>query len=82
MSVIHLWKKLSLLFPPSCRFYPTCSSYSEMAIKKYGVMKGGIISLWRVLRCNPFSRGGVNYPEEDMEKLERIKYFFKEKENE
>jgi putative component of membrane protein insertase Oxa1/YidC/SpoIIIJ protein YidD len=53
-----------------------------MAIKKYGVMKGGIISLWRVLRCNPFSRGGVNYPEEDMEKLERIKYFFKEKENE
>ncbi len=47
---------------PSCRFYPTCSEYAILAIEKYGVLKGGLKALWRILRCNPFSRGGVDAP--------------------
>lgn len=47
---------------PTCRFYPTCSEYAILAIEKHGVIKGSLKALWRVLRCNPFSRGGVDYP--------------------
>ncbi len=41
-----------------CRFYPTCSDYSIQAISKYGIIKGGLKSAWRILRCNPFNKGG------------------------
>lgn len=45
-----------------CRFYPSCSEYSIKAIGKYGLTKGLVKTITRVLRCNPWSRGGVNYP--------------------
>jgi len=51
---------ISPLFPDSCRFYPTCSSYAIQAIKKYGVLKGILKSIYRILRCNPFSSGGYD----------------------
>lgn len=41
---------------PSCRFIPTCSQYAYEAIQKYGAFKGGALTLWRLLRCNPFNR--------------------------
>ena len=41
-----------------CRFTPTCSEYSYQAINKYGVIKGTLKAIWRILRCNPFSNGG------------------------
>jgi putative membrane protein insertion efficiency factor len=41
-----------------CRFHPTCSEYGIQAISKYGVIKGGAKTLWRIFRCNPFSKGG------------------------
>ncbi len=41
-----------------CRFHPTCSEYSIQAIKKYGPIKGGLMATWRILRCNPFNKGG------------------------
>lgn len=41
-----------------CRFYPTCSNYGIEAINKHGVIKGGIMTCWRVLRCNPWNKGG------------------------
>ena len=41
-----------------CRFSPTCSEYSLQALKKYGMIKGSILSFWRILRCNPFNKGG------------------------
>lgn len=44
----------------TCKFYPTCSQYSIEAIEKYGVLKGGLMSFWRILRCNPFSKGGYD----------------------
>lgn len=43
-----------------CRFTPTCSQYGIDAIKKYGVIKGGVKTIWRILRCNPFNRGGYD----------------------
>mgnify|MGYP001170086861 FL=1 len=46
--------------PDSCRFYPTCSEYGYQAIEKYGIIKGGGMTIWRILRCNPFSRGGYD----------------------
>jgi putative membrane protein insertion efficiency factor len=53
-------KLISPLFPPSCRFYPTCSEYAIQAIEKYGIFKGGIKAAWRILRCNPFNKGGFD----------------------
>jgi len=41
-----------------CKFKPTCSEYGQQAIKKYGLMKGGVKTSWRILRCNPWSKGG------------------------
>ena len=41
-----------------CRFHPTCSEYGYQAIEKYGIIRGGLMAFWRVLRCNPFSKGG------------------------
>ncbi len=43
---------------PSCRFSPTCSEYALISFKEWGVVIGGALAVWRVLRCNPFSRGG------------------------
>ena len=43
-----------------CKFYPTCSEYTKQAIEKYGVLKGCILGAVRILKCNPFSRGGYD----------------------
>ena len=47
---------------PTCRFYPTSSEYAILAIEKYGAFKGSVKSVWRILRCNPFSSGGIDMP--------------------
>lgn len=53
-------KAISPMFPPSCRFVPTCSEYALEAVKKYGVFKGGRMAIWRILRCNPWGKGGYD----------------------
>jgi putative membrane protein insertion efficiency factor len=59
--LIRVYQKfISPLFPPSCRFHPTCSEYAIEAISKYGILKGGLKAAWRILRCNPFSKGGFD----------------------
>ena len=45
---------------PTCKFIPTCSQYGIEAIEKYGAFKGGMLTIWRILRCNPFSKGGYD----------------------
>jgi putative membrane protein insertion efficiency factor len=59
--LIKIYKKyLSPLLPDSCRFYPTCSEYAIEALRKYGVLRGSIKSIYRILRCNPFNKGGYD----------------------
>lgn len=53
-------KKISFIHGPSCKFIPTCSEYSKIAIEKHGAFKGSILSIIRILRCNPFSKGGID----------------------
>jgi len=51
---------ISPMFPPSCRYVPTCSAYAMEAIEKYGAAKGGWMALKRILRCHPFHKGGYD----------------------
>jgi len=51
---------LSPLLGPSCRFVPSCSHYGEEAIERFGVLHGGMLTAWRILRCHPFSQGGLD----------------------
>lgn len=62
LGLIRLYQAtLSKAMPPNtCRFYPSCSHYGYQAIYKYGILKGGWMALWRLLRCNPFNPGGVD----------------------
>ena len=55
-------KWISPLFGAHCRFYPTCSQYAILAVKKYGFFKGFLKAIWRILRCNPWNPGGIDYP--------------------
>ncbi len=59
--IIRLYKIfVSPLLPQSCRYYPTCSVYSMQAIKMHGFLKGGFLSLKRILSCNPLGKGGFD----------------------
>ncbi|MDR2976343.1 MAG: membrane protein insertion efficiency factor YidD [Streptococcaceae bacterium] len=51
---------ISPIFPPSCRYYPTCSSYMIQALQKHGALKGFLMGIARILRCHPFVPGGVD----------------------
>ncbi|MCY0867453.1 MAG: membrane protein insertion efficiency factor YidD [Aquificota bacterium] len=63
LAFLRFWQVfISPLYPPSCRYYPSCSNYAIMAVEKHGVLRGMMKAMWRVLRCNPFSKGGVDYP--------------------
>ncbi|MBI4731378.1 MAG: membrane protein insertion efficiency factor YidD [Chloroflexi bacterium] len=46
--------------PNTCRYYPSCSHYGYQAVYKFGVLRGGVMAIWRVLRCNPFNPGGYD----------------------
>ena len=61
-------KRISPLFPPQCKYYPTCSQYAVTAIERFGIFKGGLLAVWRILRCNPFSKGGVDLVPEKKER--------------
>jgi putative membrane protein insertion efficiency factor len=61
IKIIKLYQKyLSPLKSTKCPYIPTCSNYGIEAIDKYGVIKGGLLAVWRILRCNPFSKGGYD----------------------
>lgn len=53
-------KHISPLSPPSCKYYPTCSNYAIQAIERFGPLKGLFLAIYRILRCNPFSKGGYD----------------------
>lgn len=52
---------VSPLIPRRCKYHPTCSAYAVDAVREYGVMRGFVLAGWRLLRCNPWSHGGVDY---------------------
>ena len=61
VSLIRFYQKhISPAFPGKCRYQPTCSQYGIEAIEKHGAVKGGLLTIWRILRCNPFSKGGYD----------------------
>ena len=62
LALIRLYQMtFSRTLPPNtCRFYPTCSHYGYRAIYKYGAIRGSLMAIWRVLRCNPFNPGGYD----------------------
>jgi uncharacterized protein len=61
LAPIRLYQRLmSPLMPARCKYHPTCSAYAVEAVRTYGVARGAVLAVWRVLRCNPFSGGGVD----------------------
>ena len=62
IGIIQFYRKhiSGLKKVPTCKFIPTCSEYGIQAIEKYGAFKGSILTIWRILRCNPFSKGGYD----------------------
>nr|WP_309957498.1 membrane protein insertion efficiency factor YidD [Arcanobacterium hippocoleae] len=53
-------RKISVNFPRRCKYYPTCSAYTIESLKIHGLLKGMLLASWRLLRCNPWSKGGVD----------------------
>jgi len=60
LSIALYRKVLSPLLPPACRFVPSCSEYGYEAVARYGILAGGRMAIWRILRCNPFGSGGYD----------------------
>lgn len=53
-------RRVSGGLPPACRFQPTCSHYAYEAIELHGALRGGVMAIWRILRCNPLNDGGID----------------------
>ena len=61
IAPIKIYQKwISPILAPRCKYYPSCSNYAVSAIEHYG-LKGVAMSIWRLMRCNPWSHGGVDY---------------------
>jgi len=61
LAILRFYKKrISPALPPACRFVPSCSEYAMTAIERFGVCRGGILALWRLMRCNPLFKGGLD----------------------
>ena len=61
VKIIGLYQKyISPCMGKHCKYYPTCSEYTRQAVDKYGIIKGSLLGIIRILKCNPFSKGGVD----------------------
>lgn len=61
INLIRFYRKnISPLRNPCCRYVPTCSQYAIEAVEKHGAFRGSLMAVWRILRCNPFSKGGYD----------------------
>ncbi len=62
VALVHAYRySLGLLFPRSCKYHPSCSQYAIDALRAKGLLRGSALAAWRILRCNPWSHGGVDY---------------------
>jgi putative membrane protein insertion efficiency factor len=57
-------RAISPAMPARCKYYPSCSEYAVQAVRRYGVVRGVVLAAWRLLRCNPWSHGGVDFVED------------------
>ena len=69
---IRAYQFISSAFAPRCKYYPSCSNYALTAISRYGV-KGVAMAAHRIIRCNPWSLGGVDYVDEDIDCADALK---------
>jgi uncharacterized protein len=61
LGLVRFYRRaVSPVLSPRCRFEPCCSAYAEEAIRVHGAGRGGLLALWRLLRCQPFARGGID----------------------
>jgi len=57
-------RAISPAIPRRCKYHPTCSEYTVTAVRRYGILRGLVLAAWRLLRCNPWSHGGVDFVED------------------
>lgn len=57
-------RAISPALPQRCKYHPSCSRYAVSAIRRYGILRGSVLAAWRLLRCNPWSHGGVDFVED------------------
>ena len=70
-NIIKIYQAFSSMREPRCKYYPSCSNYAATAIRRYG-FKGLLITAWRLLRCNPWSDGGVDYVDYELDSAEAL----------
>jgi putative membrane protein insertion efficiency factor len=64
VGAVYLYRyTVGLFVPPRCKYYPSCSEYALGVLRRYGFVRGTLLAGWRLLRCNPWSAGGVDLPE-------------------
>ena len=65
IAPIRLYQRtISPALPSRCKYHPSCSEYAVQAVRRYGVLRGVVLAGWRLLRCNPWSHGGVDFVED------------------
>jgi uncharacterized protein len=65
LAPIRLYQRfLSPGLPARCKYHPSCSQYAVDALRSYGILRGAVLAAWRLLRCNPWSHGGVDFVED------------------
>ena len=60
LAPLRAYRYMSSAFPRRCKYEPTCSAYAEQAVRELGIVRGSIVAGWRLLRCNPWSHGGID----------------------
>ena len=62
---VRLYQRaISPAIPARCKYHPSCSEYAIQAVRRYGLLRGAVLAVWRILRCNPWSHGGVDFVED------------------
>ena len=64
IGVVYVWRySVGMLLPQGqCKYHPSCSEYASLAYRRHGLVRGTLKTAWRLLRCNPWSHGGVDFP--------------------
>ncbi len=64
MPVRFYQRAISPALPQRCKYHPSCSQYAVTAVRRFGILRGLVLTAWRLLRCNPWSHGGVDFVED------------------